>query len=462
MNKAGTKNRTKVAKTIFYCSQCGAESPKWAGQCGECGEWNSLLEHIVANQSGSADRFSGFSPNSQAKLLSEIEIDNVVRIPSGSGEFDRVLGGGFVPGSVILIGGDPGIGKSTLLLQYLCDIGNHSPVLYVTGEESTEQIALRAHRLGLDSKSLKVMAENRLESLLDTAQKESPTVLVADSIQTFYSDVLTAAPGSVSQVRETAARLVRYAKQSGNCVIVVGHVTKEGALAGPRILEHMVDTVLYFEGETSNSFRLIRAIKNRFGAINEIGVFSMTELGLKDVSNPSAMFVSKHGAEKPGSVVLATHEGTRPLLVEVQALVDDSALANPRRLSVGLEQNRLAMLLAIAHRHAGISLNSYDVFTNVAGGVRISETGSDLALLLAILSSVKNRAVGSGLIVFGEVGLSGEIRPVQRGMERLKEAEKLGFTRAMIPVANKPKSGVSNLDIIALRRIEDALQIFEI
>jgi DNA repair protein RadA/Sms len=450
------------SRSVYFCSECGNESPKWSGQCGECGEWNTLQEQPVQRASSLTDRFSGFAPKAFVQTLGEVSIEEVTRVSSGSAEFDRVLGGGLVPGSVVLIGGDPGIGKSTLLLQYLCTIARQLPTLYTTGEESTEQIALRAHRLGLDVHQLKVMAENRLETVLDIAHKESPAVLVADSIQTFYSDALTAAPGSVSQVRESAARLVRYAKQSGCCVILVGHVTKEGALAGPRILEHMVDSVLYFEGESSNSFRLIRAIKNRFGAVNEIGVFAMTEQGLKDVSNPSAMFVSKHGAEKPGSVVLATQEGTRPLLVEIQALVDDSAMANPRRLCIGLEQNRLAMLLAIAHRHAGISLNSYDVFTNVTGGVRVSETGADLAVLMAILSSVKNRAVGSDLVVFGEVGLSGEIRPVQRGLERLKEAEKLGFTRALIPIANKPKSNLSNIDIIALRRIEDALAIFEI
>ncbi len=421
-----------------------------------------MLEQQVQKESEPGRRFSGFASKARMQTLGEISIGKVSRISSGSKEFDRVLGGGLVPGSAVLIGGDPGIGKSTLLLQQLCTIGRTYPVLYVTGEESAEQIAMRARRLGLDADGLKIMAENRLETLLDSAQTASPTVLVADSIQTFYSDLLTAAPGSVSQVRESAARLVRYAKHSGCCVILVGHVTKEGALAGPRILEHMVDSVLYFEGESANSFRLIRAVKNRFGAVNEIGVFAMTEQGLKDVNNPSAMFVSKHGAEKPGSVILATQEGTRPLLVEIQALVDDSASANPGRLCVGLEQNRVAMLLAIAHRHAGISLNSCDVFTNVAGGVRIAETGADLAVLMAILSSVRNKAIGSDLIVFGEVGLSGELRPVQRGMERLKEAEKLGFRRALIPAANTPKPGMSELDIIALRRIEEALEIFDL
>ncbi len=412
------------------------------------------------------DRFAGFAPTSKVRVLSEVDISEVARLSSSSEEFDRVLGGGFVPGSIVLIGGDPGIGKSTLLLQYLCSISQQNSVLYASGEESAEQIAVRARRLGLSGENLQVMAENRLESLLEVAIRNIPAVLVADSIQTFYSEELTAAPGSVSQVRECAARLVRFAKQSGCTVILVGHVTKEGALAGPKILEHMVDSVLYFEGDSSNSFRLIRAIKNRFGAVNEIGVFAMTELGLKDVANPSAMFVSRHGASRPGSVVLATQEGTRPLLVEVQALVDDSALSNPRRLCVGLEQNRLAMLLAIVHRHAGISLNSYDVFANVVGGVRISETGADLALLIAIISSIKNRAAGSDLVVFGEVGLSGELRPVQRGMDRLKEAEKLGFKRALIPQANQPSESavqsLKQLEIMPLRRIEDALSIFEL
>ena len=334
-------------------------------------------------------------------------------------------------------------------------------MLYASGEESGEQIAMRARRLELSAGDLKIMAENRLESVLEAAQKEAPAVLVADSIQTLYSDALPQAPGGVAQVRECAARLVRYAKQSGCTVIVVGHVTKEGTLAGPRVLEHMVDTVLYFEGDNASAFRLIRAFKNRFGAVNEIGVFAMTEQGLKDVANPSAMFVNRQGAARPGSVVLATQEGTRPLLVEVQALVDDSALANPRRLCVGLEHNRLAMLLAVAHRHAGISLNGYDVFANVAGGVRVTETGADLALLIAILSSTKNRPVGGDLVVFGEVGLSGELRPVQRGLERLKEAQKLGFTRALIPKANKPKSPPKGIEIIAVRKVEDALRVFE-
>ena len=448
-------------KTVFLCAECGAESLKWSGQCGNCGSWNTLVEQQIDKNPAIADRFFGFAPKARIRKLGDIRIDRTQRLSCGSAEFDRVLGGGLVAGSVVLIGGPPGIGKSTLLLQNLCCLSRGSKSLYVTGEESLEQIALRARRLGLDSGRLNVMAENRLENLLAVVNEESPQVLVADSIQTFYSDALSAAPGSVSQVRECAERLVRYAKHKGCRVILVGHVTREGSLAGPRVLEHMVDSVLYFEGDSSHSFRVVRAIKNRFGAVNEIGVFSMTERGLKDVSNPSAMFVSKYGAEKPGSVVLATQEGSRPLLVEIQALVDDSALANPGRLCVGVEQNRLAMLLAIAHRYTGVSLNNYDVFVNAAGGIRVSETGADLAVLLAILSSARNRALGSDLVVFGEVGLSGELRPVQRGVERLREARRSGFRRALIPAANKPKSGTSDMKIIAPRRIEDAIQILQ-
>lgn len=456
------------AKMSYFCAECGAESAKWAGQCGGCGAWNSLEARAkTAGGAGNA-RFEGFAPGGEAQALDAVQVSEVHRLSSGSAELDRVLGGGLVRGSAVLLGGDPGIGKSTLLLQQLAAMSGKVRGLYVSGEESTEQLAMRARRLGLKAGGLRVMAENRLEVLLEAAVaaklgEGGASVLVVDSIQTLYSDALPAAPGSVTQVRECAARLVRYAKQSGCVVVLVGHVTKEGALAGPRILEHMVDSVLYFEGDSASSFRLIRAFKNRFGAVNEIGVFAMTEEGLKDVANPSAMFVSKHGAARPGSVVLATQEGTRPLLVEVQALVDESALANPRRLCVGLEQNRLAMLLAVAHRHAKISLNSYDVFANVAGGVRVSETGADLALLIAILSSVKNRAVGRDLVVFGEVGLSGELRPVQRGLERIREAQKLGFERVLLPRANVPKAGakVGGIELIGVRKIEDALVVLE-
>ncbi len=449
------------AKTRYHCAECGAHSTKWAGQCGDCGAWNTLVEQASIPDSADSSRFGGLSPNAAAVKLAHIDVTRVRRLSSGSAEFDRVLGGGLVRGSTVLIGGDPGIGKSTLLLQQLIAISADLPTLYVSGEESTEQIAARAQRLELHSDSMLVMAENRLEALLETAIREAPAVLVADSIQTLYSEALPAAPGSVSQVRECAARLVRYAKQSGCTVVLVGHVTKDGTLAGPRVLEHMVDSVLYFEGDPASAFRLIRAFKNRFGAVNEIGVFAMTEQGLKDVANPSAMFVSRQGADSPGSVTLATQEGTRPLLVEVQALVDDSALANPRRLCVGLEHNRLAMLLAVAHRHVGISLGRHDVFANVAGGVRVTETGADLALLIAILSSVKDRPVGNDLVVFGEIGLAGELRPVQRGLDRIREAQKLGFKRVLLPQANVPKAPPKGIAIIAARKIEDALVVFE-
>lgn len=446
------------AKTVFFCNECGAESPKWSGQCAECGQWNVMVEQRQES-SDKKTRHLGFSNKSTVVSLKDVDVRQVDRIHTFSTEFDRVLGGGLVPGSVVLIGGDPGIGKSTLLLQALSHLDAQAqlPCLYVSGEESSEQIALRAKRLGLASDNLRVMADNHLELILETGHKEQPKVMVADSIQTFFSDALTAAPGSVSQVRESASRLVRYAKQTGCCVILVGHVTKEGALAGPKILEHMVDTVLYFEGDNEQSFRLIRAIKNRFGAVNEIGVFAMTEEGLKEVANPSAMFVNRKGAERPGSVVFATQEGSRPMLVEVQALVDDSGLNNARRLSVGLEQSRLAMLLAICHRHAGISLAGYDVYTNVVGGIKIHETASDLAVLLAILSSLKNKPLGADLVVFGEIGLSGELRPIQRGVDRLKEAQKLGFKRALIPQANAPKTPIEGMEIIALRRLDEAL-----
>lgn len=445
-------------KSVFVCNECAAHSPKWSGQCAECGQWNTLIEQSI-DTSEKKSRHLGFSSKAAVTSLKDVDIRQVARIPTFSKEFDRVLGGGLVPGSVVLIGGDPGIGKSTLLLQALSHLDASAKLacLYVSGEESSEQIALRARRLGLESDELQVMADNHLELILETGHKIKPQIMVADSIQTLFSDALTAAPGSVSQVRESASRLVRYAKQTGCCVILVGHVTKEGALAGPKILEHMVDTVLYFEGDNEQSFRLIRAIKNRFGAVNEIGVFAMTEEGLKEVTNPSAMFVNRKGANRPGSVVFATQEGSRPMLVEVQALVDDSGLNNARRLSVGLEQSRLAMLLAICHRHAGISLAGYDVYTNVVGGIKIHETASDLAVLLAILSSLKNKALGSDLVVFGEIGLSGELRPIQRGMDRLREAQKLGFTRALIPYANAPKTPIENMEIIAVRRLEETL-----
>ncbi|WP_265942584.1 DNA repair protein RadA [Dechloromonas sp. A34] len=442
------------AKSIYVCSECGASSPKWQGQCPGCSEWNTLVESVAEKSTG--HRFESLAPTARLQTLSQIEAREVERVATGIGEFDRALGGGLVSGGVVLIGGDPGIGKSTLLLQALAHLSAEHRVLYVSGEESGEQVALRARRLGLDTRDLQLMAEINLERILATLQAEKPQVAVIDSIQTLWSDQLSSAPGSVAQVRECAAQLTRLAKQSGITVLLVGHVTKDGALAGPRVLEHIVDTVLYFEGDTHSSFRLVRAIKNRFGAVNEIGVFAMTETGLKGVSNPSALFLSQHGQDVAGSCVMVTQEGTRPLLVEIQALVD-SAHGNPRRLTVGLEAQRLAMLLAVLHRHAGIVCFDQDVFVNAVGGVKITEPAADLAVLLSITSSLKNKPLPSKLIVFGEVGLAGEIRPAPRGQERLKEAAKLGFTRALIPEANRPKQAIAGMEVIAVRRVEEAV-----
>ena len=445
------------AKTIYSCTECGATSSKWQGQCPGCGVWNTLMETVAEPVSAGHKRFAALAGTAQVQTLSEIEAREEDRLPTGIGEFDRALGGGLVGGGVVLIGGDPGIGKSTLLLQALTALAENSHVLYVSGEESGQQIALRARRLSLETKKLKLLAEINLEKILATLQAEKPQVAVIDSIQTLWSEQLSSAPGSVAQVRECAAQLTRLAKQSGVTVILVGHVTKEGALAGPRVLEHIVDTVLYFEGDTHSSFRLIRAVKNRYGAVNEIGVFAMTDKGLKGVSNPSAMFLSQHGQDVPGSCVLVTQEGTRPLLVEIQALVDQSH-GNARRLTVGLDAQRLAMLLAVLHRHAGIFCFDQDVFVNAVGGVKITEPAADLSVLLSIVSSLKNKALPRKLIVFGEVGLAGEIRPAPRGQERLKEAAKLGFTRALIPEANKPRQPVAGMEIIAVRRVEEAFQ----
>jgi DNA repair protein RadA/Sms len=442
------------SKNLYVCSECGASSPKWQGQCPGCGEWNTLLE-TVAEQSG-GHRFQSLAPVARLQTLSEIEPRESERLPTGIAEFDRALGGGLVAGAVVLIGGDPGIGKSTLLLQALSELACAHRVLYVSGEESGEQVALRARRLGLETRQLRLLAEINLEKILATLKTEKPQVAVIDSIQTLWSDELSSAPGSVAQVRECAAQLTRLAKESGITIILVGHVTKEGALAGPRVLEHIVDTVLYFEGDTHSSFRLVRAVKNRFGAVNELGVFAMTDKGLKGVNNPSALFLSQHGQEVAGSCVMVTQEGTRPLLVEIQALVDP-AHGNPRRLTVGLEAQRLAMLLAVLHRHAGIVCFDQDVFVNAVGGVRITEPAADLAVLLAIVSSLRNKALPVKLIVFGEVGLAGEIRPAPRGQERLKEAAKLGFTHALIPAANKPRQAIEGMEVIAVRRVDDAV-----
>ncbi|NMM78780.1 DNA repair protein RadA [Acidovorax sp. SRB_24] len=450
-------------KSIYICSECGGTSPKWLGKCPQCGAWNTLVES-VADVGGAKHRYSGTQYAGLALAqavapLSAIEATEVARTASGIEELDRVLGGGIVEGGVVLIGGDPGIGKSTLLLQALDALQRAGlPTLYVTGEESGAQVALRSRRLGLDHSQVNVLAEIQLEKILATIEATQPAVAVIDSIQTVYSDQLTSAPGSVAQVRECAAHLTRAAKSSGVAIVLVGHVTKEGALAGPRVLEHMVDTVLYFEGDTHSQFRLVRAIKNRFGAVNEIGVFAMTEKGLKGVTNPSAIFLSQHSEPVPGSCVLVTLEGTRPLLVEIQALVDGGG-PNPRRLSVGLERDRLAMLLAVLHRHAGVACADQDVFVNAVGGVRISEPAADLAVMLAITSSLRGRALPQGFIAFGEVGLAGEVRPAPRGQERLKEAAKLGFRVAVVPRANAPKKPIEGLAIHPVERVEEAMAV---
>jgi len=453
---------SKAPKTVYVCSACGGQSPKWGGQCQDCGAWNTLEEAVTTPAAHrAAARFSGFAGESNAGVvrnLSEISAERTVRGTTGLSELDRVLGGGLVQGSVVLIGGDPGIGKSTLLVQALAAMADDLPVLYVSGEESAEQISLRAQRLGLPIERLRLLTETGVEKILTLAVKEKPRVMVMDSIQTFYSELLQSAPGSVSQVRESAAQLVRYAKQTGTSLFLVGHVTKDGALAGPRVLEHMVDTVLYFEGEAGSPYRLVRAIKNRFGAVNELGVFAMTDKGLREVSNPSAIFLSRHQEQVPGSSILVTREGTRPLLVEVQSLVDQSPLANPRRVALGLEQNRLSMLLAVLHRHGGIGTFDQDVFVNVVGGVRVTETAADLPVLLAVMSSFRNRPLPSALAAFGEVGLAGEVRPVPSGVERLREAAKHGFERAVVPQANAPKQGIKGMEIIPVKRMSEALE----
>lgn len=432
-------------RQIYVCEQCGAQSPKWMGQCGDCNSWNSLVEEVVvssskraAMQQPRAGGYSGADPSSVIQL-DKIPLQKELRVQTGLEELDRVLGGGLVAGSVVLIGGDPGIGKSTLLLQTLCHLSASYPTLYITGEESLQQVRLRAQRLELNQAHLGVLAETNVERMLAIAQTQSPQLIVVDSVQTLYTELLSSAPGSVSQVRESAAQWVRYAKQMGAAVFLVGHVTKEGTLAGPRVLEHMVDTVLYFEGQNDARFRMIRAVKNRFGAVNELGIFAMTDKGLRQVSNPSAIFLSHYPAPIPGSVVMVTWEGSRPLLVEVQALVNESHSGNPRRVTVGLEQNRLAMLLAVLQRHGGIITYDQDVFLNVVGGVRVTETAADLPQLLSVLSSLKSRPLAANTIVFGEVGLAGEIRPVQSGQERLREAAKYGFTRAIVPTQMYPK-----------------------
>jgi len=447
----GTKTKTQ-----YSCTECGGSAPKWQGQCPQCGTWNTLVETLATPAPARFQSVAGV--RSAVTPLSAVDARETRRTATGLEELDRVLGGGLVPGGVVLLGGDPGIGKSTLLLQACAALGASHRTLYVTGEESVEQVALRAQRLGLVNAPVDLLAEVQLEAIVAAIGAQAPEIVGVDSIQTVYTEALTSAPGSVSQVRECAAQLTRLAKQRGIVVVFVGHVTKEGAIAGPRVLEHIVDTVLYFEGDPHSSFRLVRAIKNRFGAANELGVFGMTERGLKGVGNPSALFLSQHSEGVAGSAVVATLEGTRPLLVEVQALVDPIQGGMPRRLAVGLDPQRLALLLAVLHRHGGIETAGYDVFVNAVGGVRINEPAADLAILLAVQSSLRNKPLPAKLLVFGEIGLAGEIRPVQRGQERIREAAKLGFRTVLIPVANKPKQGTENVKIIAVKRVDDALE----
>ncbi|WP_022954392.1 DNA repair protein RadA [Leucothrix mucor] len=449
------------SKTQYVCTACGSVHLKWGGQCSDCNEWNTLQEEAVIATPAAAKtnhRTGGYAgENSRIKSINEIDFKEDIRTTTGQSELDRVLGGGLVQGSVILIGGDPGIGKSTILLQTLSSLKD-TKTLYVTGEESLQQVSMRAQRLELPTENLRLLTETCIERIIELANVEKPEVMVIDSIQTIYTEHLTSAPGSVSQIREATAKLTRYAKQTNTATFIAGHVTKEGTLAGPRVLEHMVDTVLYFEGDPGSRYRLLRAVKNRFGAVNELGVFAMTEKGLKGISNPSAIFLSRHDEDVPGSVIMVTREGTRPLLVEVQALVDESHGSQPKRVALGLEQNRMAMLLAVMHRHGGISMFDQDVFANVVGGVKITETAADLPLMLAALSSFRNRPHPSDMIVFGEIGLAGEIRPVPNGEERLKEALKHGFKRAIIPKGNMPRQAIKGMTIFPAQRLEEALE----
>ena len=441
------------SKKSYQCTACGATAPRWQGQCPGCEAWNTLEEQAAGKPTG---RRRGGWAGEAPRLLSEVEEATEPRTPSGMAEMDRVLGGGLVAGSVTLLGGDPGIGKSTLLLQVAAGLSEALPALYVTGEESLRQVGLRARRLGLHADGLHILSETCLETVLDQAARSRPSLMVVDSIQTVYSEHLDTAPGAVGQLRECAARLVRFAKQGGTSVFLVGHVTKEGAIAGPRVLEHMVDTVLYFESDAGSRFRIIRAVKNRFGAANEIGVFAMQEDGLREVRNPSAIFLSGHPEPVSGSVVMVAWEGSRPLLLELQVLVD-TAHGNPRRVAVGADQGRLALLLAVLHRHAGIAMFDQDVFVNIVGGMRVGETAADLPVLLAALASLRDVPVPRHTVAFGEVGLAGEIRPVPFGEERLREAAKHGFTRAIVPASNRPRAAIDGLEVVGVNRLSEAL-----
>ncbi|WP_375055896.1 DNA repair protein RadA [Zobellella sp. DQSA1] len=449
------------SKTAFVCGECGAEFPRWQGQCSECKEWNTISEIRLApaSSAGRNSRFAGYAgvQDNKVQTLDEIALTEIPRIGSGFKELDRVLGGGLVPGSAILIGGNPGAGKSTLLLQVMCGLASRMKTLYVTGEESLQQVAMRAQRLGLPKDQLRMLSETSVEQICHVAREERPAVMVIDSIQVMHVAEVQSAPGSVSQVREAAAQLTRFAKQQGVVILMVGHVTKDGTLAGPKVLEHCIDCSVLLDGAADSRFRTLRSHKNRFGAVNELGVFAMTETGMKEVSNPSAIFLSRGEEQTTGSVVMVIWEGTRPLLVELQALVDYSQLANPRRVTVGLEHNRLALLLAVLHRHGGMQMADQDVFVNVVGGVRVEDTSADLALLLALVSSFRDRALPQELVVFGEVGLSGEIRPVPSGQERLMEAAKHGFTRAIVPWSNRPKQAPAGMEVIAVKKLDEAL-----
>ncbi|MGH8308000.1 MAG: DNA repair protein RadA [Gammaproteobacteria bacterium] len=444
-------------RTIYICDACGGRSLKWAGQCPDCGAWNTLVE--ARSPETPARKRQPFSPTEvRVQRLAEVKGEHQARTGTGLDELDRVLGGGLVAGSVTLIGGDPGIGKSTLLLQAAASLSGDRAVLYITGEESLEQVGLRARRLGVADRPLQLAAETCVERMLEIVATLKPAVLVVDSIQTMFTEILQSAPGAVAQLRESTGLLVRFAKNSGTAIFLVGHVTKEGAIAGPRVLEHMVDTVLYFENDAGSRYRVIRAVKNRFGAANELGVFAMTEAGLKEVKNPSAIFLSRHSTPVSGSAVTVIREGSRPMLIEVQALVDESHLANPRRVAVGLDQNRLSMLLAILHRHGGVAMFDRDVFVNVVGGLHVNETAADLPIMLAALSSYRDKPLPNDLVLFGEVGLAGEIRPVYNGEERLREAAKHGFKRAIVPKGNAPrKDNLDGIHITQVSRLSEAL-----